>query len=423
MLRSAIEIPQSTVPWYLYLALRQLFPTGKRFPFFTAISILGVSLGVAVLIVSTSVMGGFGHKVREMTVDTQGDVQVRAEGLMADAAGVQKILRGIPGVVASTPFAEGPVAIIYDRKPQFPALQGIDLDHVRSVVPLDRYVQGGSLDNLDDDSIILGSQLAIALGARIGDKVSIYSPLGFERANKDELLLPRELQIVGYFEFGHQALDGSVALVTLRTMQDLYGLGHSVHGINVKIAAGMDADEATARINGALPPGLHLNARSWLDLNQDFLFVLQFEKNMMFFLLMFIVVVAAFSVTSSLLIAVVRKTREIGLLGALGGKSRHVAMCFCFQGFVIGVGGTIVGLALGFGVLAIRDDIVRWFTQLTQSEAALVRFYQFRHLPAYSDPNYVAAIIVCTIVITTLAGLLPAWRAARLKPVEALRSE
>jgi lipoprotein-releasing system permease protein len=98
-------------------------------------------------------------------------------------------------------------------------------------------------------------------------------------------------------------------------------------------------------------------------------------------------------------------------------------MCFCFQGFVIGVGGTLVGLALGFGVLAVRDDILRLFTQLTQSEAALVRFYQFRHLPAHFDLSYTVTIIVCTIVITTLAGLLPAWRAARLKPVEALRSE
>ena len=118
-----------------------------------------------------------------------------------------------------------------------------------------------------------------------------------------------------------------------------------------------------------------------------------------------------------------RKTREIGLLGALGGKPRHVAACFCFQGFIIGVGGTIVGLALGFSVLYVRDDIVRLFTQLTQSEAALVRFYQFSHLPAEPDPSYIFAIIVSTVVITTLAGLLPAWRAARLKPVEALRSE
>jgi len=411
------------MPWYLYLALKQLFPTGRRFPFFTAISILGVALGVAVLIIATSVMGGFGQKVREMTVDTQGDVQVRAEGLIENPAELQAQLAKIPGVVATTPFAEGPVGILFENKPQFPGLQGIDVTRVDKVVPIQRYIHYGTLDDLDDDSIILGSQLAIALGARVGNKVSIYSPLLWEKLNTNEIPIPRELRVVGYFEFGHQGLDSSVALVTLREMQDLYGLGHGVHGINIKIARGLDADMMAARINATFPPQAHLRARSWLDINQDFLFVLQFEKNMMFFLLMFIVVVAAFSVTSSLLISVVRKTREIGLLGALGGKPRHVAACFCFQGFLIGVGGTIVGLLLGFGFLHVRDDIVRIFTEITQSEAALERFYQFSHLPAYSDPAYVTAVIICTIVITTLAGLLPAWRAARLRPVEALRSE
>ena len=411
------------MPWYLYLAFKQLFPTGRRFPFFTAISVLGVALGVAVLVISTSVMGGFGHKIREMTVDTQGDVQVRGDGLIADAAAVQAQLMKIPGVVATTPFAEGPVAVIYQLKPQFPGLQGIDADRVGSVVPLERYVYEGSLGALDDDSIILGSVLATSLGAKVGDKVEIYSPLAFEKMKSDDIMLPRALRVVGKFEFGHQALDGSVALVTLRTMQELYGLGTSVHGINIKITPGLDTDMMAGRINAALPSALHLRARSWIEINQDFLFVLQFERNMMFFLLTFIVVVAAFSVTSSLLIAVVRKTREIGVLGALGGKPRQVAACFCFQGFFIGVAGTVVGLGLGFGVLYVRDDIVRVFTKLTQSEAALLRFYQFSHLPSYTDPGYLVAIVIGTIGISTLAGLLPAWRAAKLKPVEALRSE
>lgn len=411
------------MPWYLYLALKQLFPSG-RFPFFTLISVLGVTLGVAVLVIATSVMGGFGYQIKKLTVDTQGDVQVRAEGLIDQPAELQAQLAKIPGVVATTPFAEGPVAVIFQHKPQFPGMQGIDVARVSSVIPVARYVQPpNALDELDDDSVILGSRLAIAIGARVGDQVQVYSPLGFEKYGSDEVLLPRYLRVVGYFEFGHQALDSSVVLVTLREMQDLYGLGHGVHGINLKIAPGLDADEMAARINAALPAAARLHARSWIEINQDFLFVLQFERNMMFFLLMFIVVVAAFSVTSSLLIAVVRKTREIGLIGALGGKPRQVAACFCFQGFFIGVTGTVAGLALGFGVLAVRDDIVRVFTQLTQSEAALVRFYQFSHLPAHYDPAYIVAIIVCTIVISTLAGLLPAWRAARLKPVEALRSE
>jgi lipoprotein-releasing system permease protein len=126
---------------------------------------------------------------------------------------------------------------------------------------------------------------------------------------------------------------------------------------------------------------------------------------------------------SSLLISVVRKTREIGLIGALGGKPRHVAACFCAQGLFIGALGTVLGLGCGFISLALRNDIVLGLARLTQREEVLERFYQFRELPAHTSGRDIALIITMTIVISLLAGLVPAWRAARLKPVEALRSE
>ena len=411
------------MPWYLYLALKQLFPTGKKFSFFTAISVLGVALGVALLVISTSVMGGFGYEIRRMIVDTQGEVQVRGEGLIADAAGLQARLATVPGVVATTPFAEGVVQIKFENKAVIPAMQGIDINRVSLVVPLERFIRVGRLDDLDDDSIILSSKLALSLGARIGSRVEIYSPLLLEKLKNDEVLLPRELRVVGIFEVGHQQLDSSVVLVTLRAMQELYGLGAAIHGVNVKIAPKLDADVVATRINGALPPAAQARARSWMEANQDFLFILQLEKNMIFFLLTFIIIVSAFSVTSSLLISVVRKTREIGLLGALGARPMQVAACFCFQGLLIGATGTVAGLGLGLGTLHFRNELVAAFTRLTASEEVLVRFYQFSQLPAHTAPGDVGLIVACSVVISTLAGLLPAWRAARLKPVEALRNE
>jgi lipoprotein-releasing system permease protein len=411
------------MPWYLYLALKQLFPTGRKFPFFTAISVLGVALGVALLVISTSVMGGFGYEIRRMIVDTQGEVQVRGEGLIADAAGLQARLATVPGVVATTPFAEGVVQIKFENKAVIPAMQGIDINRVSSVVPLERFIRAGRLDDLDDDSIILSSKLALSLGVRIGSRVEVYSPLLLEKLKNDEVLLPRELRVVGIFEVGHQQLDSSVVLVTLRAMQELYGLGAAIHGVNVKIAPKLDADVVATRINGALPPAAQARARSWMEANQDFLFILQLEKNMIFFLLTFIIIVSAFSVTSSLLISVVRKTREIGLLGALGARPMQVAACFCFQGLLIGAVGTLAGLALGLGTLHFRNELVAGFTRLTASEEVLVRFYQFSQLPAHTAPGDVGLIVACSVVISTLAGLLPAWRAARLKPVEALRNE
>ena len=369
-------------------------------------------------------MGGFGREIRRMIVDTQGDVQVKSGSYLGNVDQVVAAIMTEPDVVGVTPFAEGVVMLEYDLKPAFPALQGVDVNRVNDVIPLDRYIVAGSLELLDDDSIILSARLAQSLGARLGSTVEIYSPLLLEKMKSDEVMLPRELEVVGIFQIGHQSLDSSVVLVTLRRMQELYGLGEGVHGFNVKLAPDVDADLAARKLNALLPsvaPGAY--AKSWMDSNQDFLFVVQLEKNMIFFLLLFIIVVAAFSVASSLLISVVRKTREIGLLGAMGGRPKDVALCFCWQALIIGTTGTLVGVGLGFTVLSFRNDIIAGFTRLTGSEEALLRFYEFSNLPAHLSSNDLILITTSAIVISTLAGVLPAWRAARLQPVEALRSE
>jgi len=409
------------MPWPIYLALKQLFPTGKRLHFFTVISVCGVALGVALLIVTISVMGGFGQEIRRMIIDTGGDIQIRSSAAIRNPEQIIADLKKIPGVAAATPFAEGVVMVLAGNRPAFPAVQGIDVERVTGVIPLDRYICWGSLDALDDDSIIVSAQLAQQLDASIGSKIELYTPLMLERMRADEAILPREFRVAGLFEIGHNQLDSSVVICTLRTMQDLYGLGGSVHGISVKLLAGANEDSVAAAINETLPPTMR--ALTWLETNRDFLFIIRLEKNLLFFLLLFIVVVAAFSVASSLLISVVRKTKEIGLIGALGGDSRGVALCFCFQGLFVGISGTALGTGLGFLAVWLRNDIVQVFARITQSREALVRFYQFTNIPAHIPTGDLVAILVSSIVISTLAALLPAWRASRLKPSEALRSE
>lgn len=409
------------MPWYLYLALKQLFPTGRRFPFFTIISIVGVALGVALLIIVTSVMSGFHYEIRRMIVDTEGEIQIKAQSAIADYPAILKQIDAVPGVAGATPTAMGSLMIQYQNRPAFPGMRGLDLRTVRGVVALDHYIRAGSLDDLDDDSVILSAGLAESLGVRVGETVEIYTPLMLERMKANEVILPREAKVVGILEIGHQQLDSSTIYCTLRLAQDLYGLGRTVHGINVRVKPGENEDDVAARINAVLPSSIR--AFSWRDSFSDFLWVLQLESNMMFFLLLFIVVVAGFSVASSLLISVVRKTREIGLLSALGASSRQIAACFCLQGLWIGVFGTLVGLGLGFGALAIRNDVIHALTVWTQREEVMQRFYQFSQLPSHPTVRDVTATIVCSIVISTIAGLLPAWRAAKLKPVEALRSE
>ena len=289
------------------------------------------------------------------------------------------------------------------------------------MIPLEHYLIAGSVDDLDDDSVILSSLLANSLGVQIGDKVTVYTPLMALRARNNEILPPRDVRVAAIFQIGHQQLDSSTVICSLRLMQDLYGLGKQIHGYNVRLRAGADPDAAAAALNAVLPA--KAQALTWFEANADFQAVISFERNMSFFLLTFIIVVAAFSITSSLLVTVVRKTREIGLLGAMGGRAGDVAACYCVQGFVIGLGGTAAGLALGFALLHYRNALVNVIARFSMGREAFVRFYQFSSLPAFTETKDVVIIIVFSLVAATVAGLIPAWRAARLKPVEALRSE
>ena len=409
------------MPWYFYLALKQLFPTGRKFPFFTAISVVGVALGVMVLVIVTSVMGGFGHELRRMIVQMEGEVQVKSRAPIGDSTELVRRLRAVPGVAGATPYVAGPVVVLSSGHPATPIFRGVDLNTVEQVANLQRFIRVGTLEDLDDDSIILSSEVAQQLGAALGDQVEIISPLIIETLKRDEIYLPRRFRVAGLFEIGHQHLDTSTIFGTLRAAQELYGLDTSVHGVNVRVQPGASEEGVVDAINGILPG--HTRAFLWTQSWESFLWVLQLEKTINFFLLMFIVIIAAFSVMSSLLISVVRKTREIGLLGALGGKPRQVALCFCFQAFIIGLAGTAIGFALGFGVLAIRNNIVHGIAGLLNRQDTLRKFYQFTDLPSHPLASDLILTAVASVVISTLAGLLPAWRAARLKPVEALRSE
>src|SRR4051812_44666123 len=169
------------MPWPVYLALKQLFPTG-RISFFTLISVVGVGLGVALMLVSTSVMGGFGHQIERMIIDTQGEVQIRSRGLLVPTPELEKTIASVPGVAAFAPFAQGIVMIDHANHPALPLIQGYNIEQMKKVIPLEKYIVEGSLDDLDDDSVILSSVLAYNIGAHVGSKVSIYTPLMLKRA-------------------------------------------------------------------------------------------------------------------------------------------------------------------------------------------------------------------------------------------------
>jgi len=409
------------MPWYIYLALKQLFPSGKRVSFFFLMSVSGVMLGVMLLVIVLSVMDGFGHTYREKIVQVNGHLHIESRQIMRDYPALLDYLTAQPEVKAAAPYAQGIVMLQYGNRPAFPFIRGIDLEREREVIPIHEFMIIGSLDDLDDDGILLSSSLASSIGVSRGSTVEVYTPLMLEKIKQDEVLLPRELKVVGIYQTGWNDFDSNTMVGTLRLMQELYQLDGGVHGVSISLKPGNDEMVFRNRIANELDPALRI--MTWLDQYADFLWVLQLEKNMMFFLLIFIVLVAAFAIANTQLLTVIRKQREIGILSALGGKPWQLVTCFCFQGFFIGVLGTTLGIIAALISLHFRNPIIHTFARLTHSEATLLKFYQFSDLPVHYTTSDFVTISLSALVLTTLAGLIPAWKAARMKPAEAIRSE
>ncbi|EDY85136.1 efflux ABC transporter, permease protein [Verrucomicrobiia bacterium DG1235] len=409
------------MPWYLYIAIRHTFPKGKRWPFFTIMSVTGVVLGTMALVVVLSVFNGFGHAIREVVSETTGDLKVMNGLIFEDYEDKIETLKESPLVHSAAPSAFGVVVLQAGNRPIFPQIQGVDIEEEREIVPLDNYVYSGSLDEMDDDSILISSGIANTLRIRVGDEVDIYTPLMIEHLKKDEILLPRLMRVAGLFETGFAKIDENTIISTLRTMQDLYGLGEGVHAIKVKLNDGVDADSAATELQKSFERPFRVS--TWLESNAEYLAIIQFEKRMMFFLLLIIVLVASFSIATSLFTSVVKKTREIGLFASMGATSRQITACFCLQGFSVGLVGTAIGYALSFAILSMRDTITNALFWIIGGKEQTMQFYFFSRLPVHYDTFDLVTIAILTVSVATLAGLVPSIKAGMLKPVEALRSE
>ena len=433
------------MPWYIYHALKQLFPSGRFFSFFSLMSIVGVMLGVCVLVIVQSVMNGFGEGIRSRLVETQGDIRIRSDEVVYDWEEQAELLLSEEYVIGVAPFAEGVVMLQHGNRPQFPMIRGIDPIAEQGVIPLQKFLTFGNLDEFDDDGVFLGEGLArtltfgnldefdddgVFLGEGLartlkagpGSVVEVFTPLMLERLKQDEVLLPREFTVIGLFRTGSPQVDGNTMISTLRVMQELYGLEDGVHGLVLKLRPGAKADQFANDLEGrVLRPGLR--AISWIDSNREFLFVIEQEKRVISFIIIFIILVASFSIAIALMMAVLRKTREIGLLVAMGGRPHQVAYSFCFQGFVIGTLGTAVGIALAILCLHYRSPILAAYAWLTNSQVNFLGQYDVYEIPVHYLMSDFVVVTCFAVVISTLAGLLPALRAARLKPADALRSE
>ena len=433
-------MPALSLPFSLFLALRYLKPKRTFLSIITLISVIGVMLGVTVLILVIAVMTGFDRELRQKVIDFDAHILVSSDNVIDNWRELTQKIQATPGVVATAPFVQGPVIVQHDERRLAPRIRGIDPEQEENVIPLRKFVKQGALD-LSGDTTVIGSELARMLNARVGDTVTVYSPgnLGqvleglkkLENAKGEEekkaiaelreLVLPKDLTVTGIFETGHYVHDSEFLLVPIFIGQELYGLGDGLHGITVKTVDPYAAASVKEKIEHFLT--VPQFAQTWIDMNRQYFEAIRLERTVMFFLLFFIIVVAAFGIMSTLITVTVQKRREIGIMKALGANIAQIVWVFLGQGMVVGLFGTLTGLGLGMTLIRYRNEFAHWLTTTFGFEIFPRQVYQFSSIPAEVIPMDVAKVCISAFLICSVAALIPAYFAARLDPVKALRFE
>jgi lipoprotein-releasing system permease protein len=431
----------TSLPAPLFLAARYLKPKRTFLAVITLISVLGVTLGITVLILVMSVMTGFERELQRKVIGFDAHLLLTNNGLIdgwKDLVGRSEKTRG---VIAAAPFVQGPVIVEFNHQRLAPKIRGIDPALELKVSDLSKFIISGKLD-LAGDSTVIGSELARTLGVHVGDVLTVYSPgnLGevIEQLDKlkekpgkgtkaeeidsiRQMVLPTQLTVTGIFESGRYLYDSEFLLVPLHIGQELYGLGGSVHGLSIRTVDPNRAAEIREDLRKNLPE--ELSCVTWMDLNKQLFDAIAMERHVMFFLLMFIILVAAFGIMNTLITVTVQKTREIGVLKALGARTWQIVSVFLVQGMVVGVIGVASGLVLGMTLIRWRNEVSQWLASVLGVEIFPRSVYQFNEIPAEIVPTDVALICISAFVICSVAALIPAWIASRMDPVKALRCE
>jgi lipoprotein-releasing system permease protein len=431
------------LPFSLFLALRYLKPKRTFVSVITIISVLGVTLGIAVLIVVISVMTGFDKSLQRAILGFEPHLRVSNGELLRTWREVQEQIEKMPGVIGVAPYAQGPVMIEHEGRVFTPVMRGIEVEAEQKLVDLRRFVDERGIGTADmtSDTTVIGMVLARELGVSVGDKITVYAPgnvsaiiseMKREDENPDskpktlkelkgDIVLPAELTVVGIFNSGLNSYDSTFILVPLFVAQELYGLGDAVHGLSVKTTDPYRAGELQTAINTQL--GGVGAAVTWFDENSERFDAIRMERHVMFVILMFLIVIAAFGITSTLITVTVQKTREIGIMKALGAQTTQIIWVFLAQGMFVGFFGTLIGLGLGLTALHYRNPFRDWLSDKLHMEIFPAGIYEFEGIPAEVVPRDVTTICISAFIICSVAALIPAWFAARLDPVKALRAD
>jgi lipoprotein-releasing system permease protein len=427
-------------PFSLFLALRYLRPKRTFVSVITVISVLGVTLGIAVLIVVISVMRGFDVQLQHAILGFEPHLRVTNGEVMTNWRELVPKIEAVPGIVAVAPYVQGPVLVEHDGRVNPAVVRGIDVDKESKLIDLKKFIiPHGDTVKLPLDSVIIGRELAAELGVRLGDEVTIYAPGNFHgiieeirresddpKAKpktlsdlKQDIVIPEPMKVVGLIDSGTYSFDSTFLLVPLENAQQLYELKDGIHGLSVNTRNPYTADATKLLVDKALDGEAF--ASSWFDENRQRFDAIRMERNVMFVILFCIVIVAAFGIMNTLITVTVQKTREIGIMKALGARTSQIVWIFLAQGMCVGLLGTAVGLAMGLTAIHYRNPFRDWLSERLGIQVFPPGIYEFNGIPAQVVPSDLIVICVGAFVICSLAALVPAWSASRLDPVKALR--
>jgi lipoprotein-releasing system permease protein len=421
------------LPVELFLALRYLRPRRTFVSVITVLSFLGVTLGVGALIVVLSVMAGFQQQLTEKIIGFNAHITVAmADGsVMYDYDKVLDLVRKDPDVLAATTVIRGPVLVEHqdDRggmtmTPAF--IKSVPVDGDDPVLPIKQKLIMGDWE-LHGDSVIVGKEWSKRNAAFPGDKITIYgaaqvaSFLHRNDKGPHDIALPEEPIIRGVFATGQFDYDLNYLLVSTEMAQRIWGMPDAVHGIIIRLKNPDDAEQVKDRLNQTLPPTLH--ARTWMDDNRDLFNAVGIERVVMACILCLILMVAAFGLCSTLITVTVQKSREIGLMKALGANDFQVCGVFLFHGTVVGVVGAISGSILGLVILHYLNVIRDFLLYAFRIQVFSPDVYGLPAIPAVVNDENIVIIAISAVVICVLAALIPAVGAATLAPARALRYE